>query len=539
MQLILAILIEKHLIGGIHVKKRLAKVSAIVMVLSLLIPTVVFTKETQGIVPKVTTYDNGSYRGTFGDQGVQEVGVQFTVENNTLKSLKFKSLVHKDIDYLTLKEGDAQYPILLQNQQVLKYLEGKPVEAIYDLYKPASFVADLDGFTGATVKASKILSAIQDSLNRGVYSPTGEVSRAIGTYEDGRYRGVFFDGAVHQVGVQFDLQNNTIKNLSFRRLFYKDIDYRALKPEDKNYAVLQQNLQVLKYLEGKQLETIFDLYKPVNFVENIDTFTGATVKASKVLSSIRDALNRGAYIPVADPVAVPVRTLGQYKDGRYRGIFSDNGVQQVSIQFELQNNTIKSPSYRHLFFNNVDYRKLLPGDKNNAVLLQNQQLLKYLDGKPLQTIFDLYKPGNFVENVDTFTGATVKANKVLSSIIDGLNRGVYTLPSTATPAPTTPPTSTPKPAPTTPTTIPDTVAAATGETEETPVTPVTPVKTSTPVKTTTSTPAQAPSSTSTSAEALASAPKENLPKTGQLPILAFLVSGLAVTITGVKFLKKA
>ena len=53
--------------------------------------------------------------------------------------------------------------------QQIDYLVGNPLSAIQDAYTPGDFVEDIDGFTGAIVRSSKIISAINDALTRGAY----------------------------------------------------------------------------------------------------------------------------------------------------------------------------------------------------------------------------------------------------------------------------------------------------------------------------------------------------------------------------------
>ena len=53
------------------------------------------------------------------------------------------------------------------------------------------------------------------------------------------------------------------------------------------------------------------------------------------------------------------------------------------------------------------------------------EALEYLDGQPVEKVYDLHNPGEFVEDVDVASGATIRANKVFSAIIDGLGRGIY------------------------------------------------------------------------------------------------------------------
>lgn len=59
--------------------------------------------------------------------------------------------------------------MLVQYRQISERLEGELLSRIFALYDPESLVDDVDGFTGATLRGSKVISAIRDALNRGVY----------------------------------------------------------------------------------------------------------------------------------------------------------------------------------------------------------------------------------------------------------------------------------------------------------------------------------------------------------------------------------
>lgn len=450
-------------------KKGFALALCTVMVLALLIPTLGFAQR---------AYDNGTYRGTFQDGGVQQVSIQFNLEDGLFKNLSFRHLYYKDVDYRKIDENHPQYPVVQQHNQILEYLEGKPVSAMFDLHSLEGLVDDVDTYTAATIRGSKVISAIQDGLNRGVYVPAGEYNKELGQFEDGRYRGLFSDGGDQQVSIQFHLENNILKDLSFRHLYYKGIDYRTIDENHEYWPVKLQHDQILAHLDGKPIQAIFDLHD-TSFIDDVDGFTGASIRGNKVLSAIVDGLNRGTYTPAGEPD----RSIGQYEDGRYRGIFGDRGAMQVSIQFSLENNVIKDLSFRHLFHGGNDYRKMAEGDLLWPVVVQHQQILDYLEGKTLDTIFDLHTPGEFIDDIDTFTGATIRANKVLSAMRDGLNRGVYTPVASTTPQPEPVPQPEPTPQP----------ELTEGE----------------------------------------------LPNTGQLPLIFFMVIGLAAIVTGVVLLKKA
>ena len=117
------------------------------------------------------------------------------------------------------------------------------------------------------------------------------------SYEDGRYRGVYIDRDEVQVVVQFDIEDNVVTSASFRWLAYGGTDYRASEDETI-IAVRGQHEDALQHLVGKDIrEALVDLYTPGELdIEDVsDVFTGATIRANKIVSAVRDALNRGVY----------------------------------------------------------------------------------------------------------------------------------------------------------------------------------------------------------------------------------------------------
>lgn len=131
-----------------------------------------------------------------------------------------------------------------------------------------------------------------------------------GLYPNGRYRGTFHDRGIQQVGIQFHLEDNILYNLSFRVLAWRSENYMV--PDDPNnhwlkedlIAIKEQHEELLKYLEGKHITEVSFLYTPEIAVEDkqgsgeiVDVWTGATLRGNKVLHALRDALNRGVYVP--------------------------------------------------------------------------------------------------------------------------------------------------------------------------------------------------------------------------------------------------
>lgn len=118
--------------------------------------------------------------------------------------------------------------------------------------------------------------------------------------------------------------------------------------------------------------------------------------------------------------------LGGYEDGTYRGIFADEDAIQVNVEFVLEDGVVTEASFRHLRRDD-DYHLEADEEPYASVVQQYQEALDHLVGADLQDqLTDLYHPENIVTTqVDGYTAATLRSNKIISAIRDGLNRGVY------------------------------------------------------------------------------------------------------------------
>ena len=157
--------------------------------------------------------------------------------------------------------------------------EGEPVES------EAATEANGNANGEADSDQARLSPAEDERLHRAL----------LGLPLDGRYRGVFGDGGEMQVNVQFDLHDGQLSNISYRHLAYRDVDYRRLDEDDDLYPVWVQHQQLAESLEGQPLTAIFALYEPERLAEDIDGYSGATLRGNKVHSAFRDALNRGVY----------------------------------------------------------------------------------------------------------------------------------------------------------------------------------------------------------------------------------------------------
>lgn len=158
-------------------------------------------------------------------------------------------------------------------------------------YVPLRFVAESLG-----------KEVVWDGKTNSIYigeKPEGNIAitKDVPNYENGTYRGMFADRGEIQVVVEFKLSNNIVTDISFRQLYYGKTDYRTESENQTIIGLRGQYEELAKYLVGKDIRvSLQDLYTPGNIVkENVDTFTGATLRAGKVISATKDALNRGVY----------------------------------------------------------------------------------------------------------------------------------------------------------------------------------------------------------------------------------------------------
>lgn len=384
----------------------------------------------------VHTSLNAVYRGSYYDGNEQQVGIEFTLKENLIEKAQFRSLIYKGINYLQSTDSKI-LALKAQYETLLKQVLGKSVpEAITILQKPSTLVQDVqngtDTLTGATLRSQKVASAFKDGLNRSPYAL--DANSVI--YDDGVYRGVFIDGNVQQVGVEFTLENNQVKSIKYDTLNYKDINYYSETASEKTIALRKQYEALTQYLIGKNINTHLESLRFSDLIagnteSGSDVISGATLRSGKVISAVKDALNRGVYKP-AMPTAIKNTLYNQnFSDGIYRGQFMNKGEHQVSVEFTLKGNTIDSIKYKILAYKGVNYLSVQDNGKITALKSQYDALINYLKGKSINDVKGLYSPEKIASNVtvelDTLTSATLRSGKVVSAINDALVRGVYKL----------------------------------------------------------------------------------------------------------------
>lgn len=383
---------------------------------------------------KVKAYENGTYRGSYLEGGIQQVGLEFTLSEGVIEKAKYRTLTYKGVDYLKPTIAKEEH-LKKQYDTLLEGLIGKTFEeARLLLQTPDKLVKNIktetDTLTGATLRSQKVSSALQDGLNRTPYTTQSSST----TYDNGLYRGVFVDGGQEQVGVEFTLTDNKVSKITYSTLAYKEDNYYASSAKEKTLSLREQYEALLQYLLNKDIRFSLgalrfpDLIAPNKIVEN-DAITGATLRSGKVISAVTDALNRGVYTPQSPNQVTLDRYLKTYENGTYRGTFQHKGEQQVALEFKIKDGKIHSIEFKTLAYKGINYLKDSSNAKSVALKKQYQALLNVLIHKPLVEVAALYTPEKIVATqqveTDALTGATLRSGKIISAINDALNRGLY------------------------------------------------------------------------------------------------------------------
>ena len=119
-------------------------------------------------LPEAEPYQDGVYRGSYMEDGGEQVALEFTLSDNRFTEIHYTTLQYKNEDYLA-PDSDAAAKVCGQFDQLLEHLVGKTVSSVSDLYLPGQIADDTDVSSGATLRAPKVISAIWDALGRRAY----------------------------------------------------------------------------------------------------------------------------------------------------------------------------------------------------------------------------------------------------------------------------------------------------------------------------------------------------------------------------------
>lgn len=347
--------------------------------------------------PHVTRYPDGIYRGTYYDYSTEQLAVEFEMKNQQFEAIRFIGMRYRDGDYLNRNATQAQQAIVAQYQTAADFLLQKGVDSLTDLYKKPTIIPDVDAVTGATLKTSAVVSAIYDGLSRMPFSWDEAGAFSFDTPVcDGRYRGFFYENGIEQIAVEFEIKDGAFALLQIRSI--KDEQGEFCKETSREYETVSRCLQ---YLENKPLSALAELD---------DVVARMTLGDNKISCKLRCAifggLSRG---PFQSDDASRFFECFSADDGTYRGHYYDNGIEKLSVQFEVEDGRLHNISLR--------------GKQEN--LTENVQLEAYeracslLEGKSFGAVNSLY----------SLSDASFEAGELTYAIADALTRGPYKLSS--------------------------------------------------------------------------------------------------------------
>ena len=120
-------------------------------------------------LPAAQPYSDGTYRGSYMEDGGEQVALEFTIKDNRFVEIGYRTLQYKGEDYLGEGASQAAKTIAAQFGALAEYLVGREISAVNDLYRPGEIAPDADAFSGATLRSPKVISAIWDGLGRHAY----------------------------------------------------------------------------------------------------------------------------------------------------------------------------------------------------------------------------------------------------------------------------------------------------------------------------------------------------------------------------------
>ncbi|UMZ72919.1 hypothetical protein [Natranaerofaba carboxydovora] len=143
-------------------------------------------------IEKQGDFPDGRYRGAFVDRGqrigedmgIVQVVVDFYLEDNEVYDIGYRTLAWSHDNYLHPDDPENEWPkedleaLAEQHEELLEYLDGEDISVLEDLHNPGDIAEDkegtgevLDTWTAATLRSNKVLHAVRDALNNGVYVP--------------------------------------------------------------------------------------------------------------------------------------------------------------------------------------------------------------------------------------------------------------------------------------------------------------------------------------------------------------------------------
>lgn len=340
-----------------------------------------------------TRYPDGVYRGTYYNYSTEQLAVEFEMKNQQFEAIRFIGMRYRDGDYLKPDATQAQQAIVAQYQTAAGYLLQKEIGSLTDLYKKPELIPDVDAVAGATLKTSAVVSAINDGLSRMPYSWGGDGEFVFDTPVcDGSYRGFFYENGIERIAVAFELNAGVFASLQIRSL--RDEQGEACNEAGGAYRTVSR---CLAYLENKPLPALAQLDGVVARMPY-----GDNRMAGRLRCAIFGGLSRAPF--QSGDAALFFESFSAV-DGTYRGHYYDKGIEQLSVQFGVENGRL----------HNISLRGKQESLTESVRLEKYKRACSLLEGEPVAAVNSLY----------SLSDASFEAGELTYALADALARGLY------------------------------------------------------------------------------------------------------------------
>lgn len=285
---------------------------------------------------------DGTYRGYYSDNGITQIGLEFTISQGVFEKIDFLNLRYRDGNYLADTATENQQAIASQFFQLTDALTGHGEEGISLLYHPGNIVDDADAVSGATLKSGKLAYALHDGLLRGeisagkgndndLYRGFYRLDKANPFFCDGTYRGFCYAGERELLAIQFNLTDGMITSIVFRRTAQQADDIG----EGSQTALSAEFQQAADDLIGCTPAEAAALCPATESDQKEETPECTQILAAAVING----LNHGLFRQANDTV-LPDESI--YADGSYQSSYEETGELCFSICFSLESGRFTS-----------------------------------------------------------------------------------------------------------------------------------------------------------------------------------------------------
>ena len=206
----------------------------------------------------------------------------------------------------------------------------------------------------------------------------------------------FYENGIEQIAVEFELKDQAFVLLQIRSI--RDEQGVPCNETSRAYQTVSRCLEYLKNRPISALTELDDVVARMTF--------GDSIMCCKLRCAIFGGLSRAPF--QSDNASHFFESLSA-GDGTYRGHYYDNGIEKLSVQFEVEDGRL----------HNISLRRKQDNMEENVQIEAYEGACLLLEGKPVNVVNSLY----------SLSDASFEAGELTYAIADALTRGPYKLSS--------------------------------------------------------------------------------------------------------------